>query len=218
MLSDFISERKSPKKRSVSDVRARYSDSQKLEAVKLWLITGNLTITAATLNINFLTIRDWRYSKWWEDTVRELKQGSRIELSNKLRTIVDKSLGLVQDRIDNGDFFYDQKTGQMIRKPIPAREVNKIATDMLDRMQQLEKADVQEEDQQHTQDRLAKLADAFEKLAKKKNIIEVTDVIFGEEDAFSKEREAGLQEGSSVGEDSGDLSTEGSCGENAEQT
>jgi hypothetical protein len=200
MLSDKIKHVKSPKNRALTAKGCRYSDSQKLEAVKLWLITGNMAHTAAGLNIPLITIRSWRGSNWWDGLVADVRSENQITLSNKLRKIVEKSHEALLDRIVDGDYVFGPD-GDIIRKPIQAKDLNLIAKDSLDRHLKLEKKPHEEEVTQKISDRLASLADAFTKLAgKRTQVVNVTDVIYMEDkNALYEEREEGLQEGEGLG-------------------
>ena len=50
-----------------------YTQNQKLEAVKLWILSGNLTATAVALKIPYDTLKQWRYSDWWGNLATEIK-------------------------------------------------------------------------------------------------------------------------------------------------
>lgn len=194
--------RQNPVRTPRDGVRRWYSDSQKLEVVRLWLVTGNLQATAAALNIPLTTVKEWRYSKWWEELVTDIKTEGTIQLSNKLKNIAEKALHVTLDRLENGDWIYDQKTGEMRRKGIPARDAYAIAAGMLDRQMKLDEKPQTDENNQKIQDRLSALATAFSSFAKKTTKIEVIDV---EENYHSlhDQRQARLQEGVAVGKDSG---------------
>ena len=178
MLSDARKDAKSPKRRKKSDIKAWYSDSQKMEAVKLWLVTGNLHATAATLDIPLPTVRSWRYSQWWADIAADIQAEGRIQLSNKLATVAEKSMAVVLDRLENGDFVLNQKTGEMIRKPVVMRDAAVVLSNTLDRSAKLAQRPV-EEDNKNIIDRLDKLKEEFERFATlNKKRVEVTDVVF----------------------------------------
>lgn len=187
MLSDKKQHLPSPKRRH--GPRTRYPDSVKLEVVKLWLITGNLVQTAAAMNVDVNTVKKWRACRWWDELVADIRSENQIGLSNKLRKIVEKSHSLILDRLDNGDYIYDQKKGQLIRKPLVARDINIIAKDSLDRHLLLERKPLEQEQQQQISDRLAQLGEAFAKLANQKKTINVTDVIYVEEAVGSRKEE-----------------------------
>ena len=190
---------KSPKKR-VNDTQRWYSDSQKLEAVKLWLLTGNLAHTAAALNLPGPTLRNWRYSDWWKDLVEELKAEENIQLNNRLKIIAEKSMMVLEDRLDKGDWIFNRQTGELERKPVSLRDTTQAFNSLHDRRQRLLETPRDKEDNKQVVDRLAALAAKFEEIAGKKQPIQVTDVIFAEDkNALHEGRQEGLPSGVSLG-------------------
>lgn len=174
MLTD-VERLKSRKTRREAKKRKWYSDTEKIEAVKLWLIVGNMPTVAASLGIDLNTIKKWRYSKWWDEVVQEIRTQNTLQLSGKLKAIAEKALDITIDRLENGDWFYDQKTGEIRRKPVVMRDVAQVANSFLDKHIKLEEKPHQEKAQQQVQDRLAALADAFAKMANKTRKIEVLE-------------------------------------------
>lgn len=163
------------------------SDSTKVEVVKTFLaLGGNLQLTAGSCGIPHRTLQNWKATDWWKNLVSELKKADKLELSAKTKTIVERSMELLLDRIENGDAFFNQKTGEVQRKPVSAAALNQIAKDMMDRKLILDKAFEETIPQVSKGDKLAALAERFAKLAEatlenKKPTIEVTDVVFAEE-------------------------------------
>lgn len=154
-----------------------WGDSQKIEAVKTYLILGNLSQTGRTLGVPEQTIRGWKATQWWREIEADLKLQDELVLSQKMKGLIGKTLDLMDDRLQNGDFVFDQKTGQMRRKPINARDLNKIAQDAMDRQDKLESRQVTEISQEATADKLMKLAQKFAELAgAQKQIEETIDV------------------------------------------
>lgn len=201
MLSDKLQNAKSPPRRKANErVRRWYSDAQKIEAVKLWLVTGNLVVTAATLNIPLPTLKEWRYTKWWDEIVSEIRVEGTLQLSNKLKAVAEKAIGVTLDRLDNGDWIMNQKTGVLERKPVAMRDAYQVAAGLLDRHMELDRKPQEEAQNQKTQDRLEALAKAFEKFAGKIPKNEVIDVEF--KDAIPEEasRQSGQEEPSREGE------------------
>lgn len=163
------------------------SDSTKVEVVKTFLaLGGNLQLTAGSCGIPHRTLQNWKATDWWKNLVSELKKADKLELSAKTKTIVERSMELLLDRIENGDAFFNQKTGEVQRKPVSAAALNQIAKDMMDRKLILDKAFEETIPETTKGDKLAALAERFAKLAEatlenKKPTIEVTDVVFAEE-------------------------------------
>ena len=172
MLSD--SERKKDKKskriRSIAaETNRQWADSQKMEAIQSYLLLGNLALTSRILGIPEITLRVWKTSQWWKDAVAEIQAQEKIELSAKMKKIVGASLAVVEDRLVNGDFQFDQKSGEVIRKPVNMKDAHRVAMDMQERQVTIEKAmngDVTQEDD--VQSKLLKLAEQFAEMSMKK--------------------------------------------------
>lgn len=196
MLSDNYNVKftPSPKPKTDSSNGGYYSDDQKLEAAKLYLVTGNTTQTAAALGISLATLKAWKVSDWWKEIISELKSQSVLQLSSKLRVIALKALSQVEDRIENGDYFWNNETQSLERIPVKARDLHRITIDMVTKSVQLEDTPLAEENQKQMSDKLAALQASFEKFANNKKQITVTDVILGKEntDAVHDQREEGL--------------------------
>ena len=170
--------------------RTNFTDRQKMEAVKLWLACGSPTHVGAALGINRRTIHIWMNSGWWKRVVEEIRTEGRFVLNKKLRNIVDKSLDVLYDRMENGDFAFNRDTGEVVRKPISARDAHKIASDFIDKSEKLEEPLKQNNTQ--VEDRLTQLADAFSKFASKTTKIEIIDAVY-------EERKEGLLQGEVLG-------------------
>lgn len=192
MLSDSPHKqvKKSKRDRAINaKVNRQWSDNQKMEAVKSYLVLGNLAMTSRILGIPEITIRVWKNSEWWKTAVAELKAQERIELTSRLKKIVDASLTVVEDRLLNGDYQYDQKTGETVRKPVNMRDAHRVAVDLQQRQEVLDKLDKPIETSEDTEARLEKLAAKFADLAAKKvsqivndnRTIEAEDIEYVEE-------------------------------------
>ena len=189
MLSDTPSmkNRKRNQDRSIlAKTNKSWSDNQKMEAVQSYLLLGNLAMTGRILGIPEITLRVWKRSEWWKDAVAEIKSQEKVELSGKMKKLLDASLSVVEDRLINGDYQFDQKTGQVVRKPVNMKDAHKVAMDMQERQEMLDKALVEKEDTSDSgiESRLLKLAEQFAEMASKKiqqkvddsRTIEVEDV------------------------------------------
>ena len=190
--------KRNPPVRSIeAKTNKSWSDKQKLEAVQSWLLLGNLALTSRVLGIPEVTLRLWKTTDWWKTTVAELKAQEDIQMSARLKKIVDASLAAVEDRLVNGDLMYDQKSGELIRKPVNIRDAHKVAVDLMDKKAVLEKAAAPVQEEQKDEDRLLKLAEKFADFVTQKNkpVIEVTDVVeIKENNALHEERKEGLQD------------------------
>ena len=224
MLSDSSRTRQisSPKKRNTG--AGWYPDSVKTDALKLWLICGNMRQVSASMNIPYDTLSVWKGSKWWSELSQDIRTEGHLALSHKMQKIADKAMDVTLDRLEHGDAVLDQKTGEIKHKPVSMRDAHQVAVSFQDRALKLQHNPQDEAHQATVSDRLAQLADAFSKMAGKTKKIEVLDVSFTEHeesqpaqigdfsqeadaqtgpeivDALPDQREEGLQAGGPVGE------------------
>lgn len=173
----------SGRRRAIDGTMRRWSDSQKVEAVHTYLILGSLKLVSGALKIPFDTLKVWKASEWWKSMIEDLRVQEDLQLSSRLRKIVDKSYDVVEDRLENGDFVYNQKTGQLRRKPVSMRDAHKVAMDLTAQKEHLIDRHIEEQavSVDKIEQRLAELAESFKRIASsvKTGPVEITDVIFG---------------------------------------
>jgi hypothetical protein len=159
-----------------------YSQKQRLKVVTMYLMSGNMAAVAAATGIPHDRIRQWKMQDWWKEMEEEIRRGHNLKTSNSLKKIIDRSFKVLNDRIENGDYMFDPKTGTFRRRPINAKTAADIATKALDREMMLQKIEekpkVQEE---QIMDRLKNIESALLRAAKQRKG-EVIDVEPIEED------------------------------------
>lgn len=181
MLTDSTKLKKvTPKKRSVNaTTNKHWSDSQKIEAVTTYLALGNMVLTSTVLKIPEMTLRGWKQKDWWKQIEDELSVQEDLQLSTRLKNIIETTISATEDRIKHGDWFYNNKEGVLQRKPVAMKDVHKVTMDFIDKREHLQGKTPTSVALEAVDERLKKLAEKFEQIAKGR--IEVTDVIVGEE-------------------------------------
>ena len=166
------------KPKNKAGVPGMWSETKRIEALTTFLATGSQAHTSAITGVPEETIRQWRKSEWWAERTKEFKSDNSTQLSNKLTKVMDKALDAVVDRLENGEFIFDARTGITTRVPAKLRDVQKVASDMIDKKQLLEKvtSGQQEVKQQITADHLLMLAKEFSKFATVKTPTESEDL------------------------------------------
>lgn len=199
-----------------------YDWDKRIEVVKCYIITGSLRRVSEATGVHLKTLTEWRDQEWWSDITAEIKKQREAKLDNKLSNIVEKALEVVEDRLNNGDLVLNNKTGELIRKPVPLREASKAANELLARQQQLQKNSEGVTIQQTTvKETLNMLANEFSKWNRNQSKKEATTIEFKEVDsnAIHEEWETGLpagggkihfETGSSQEEDPTERSSQGS--------
>lgn len=176
-----------------------YSWSDKTKVVQHYMLNGNLKLASEVFNISYDTLSSWKKSEWWGQLVEELRASAKAKRGTKLSSIIDTSLELIQDRLENGDWIYDNKTGKPVRRPVSLRDVTQVTNNLIEKQLKMEEmADRLDTNKNTVQETLAILAKEFQKLNRNKQNKEAIDVNFKELDnAVHEEREEGLQTGSS---------------------
>lgn len=155
-----------------------WNEKKRMEVLTTFLATGSQAFTSRSTGVPEETIRSWRKANWWKERTEEIKSDNNLVLDQKLTKVMDKALEAVIDRIDNGEYMYDPRTGEIRRVPAKLRDVQKVAGDMIDKKQLLEKIQKgkEEKKQNITADHLVLLAKEFAKFATGKEIPEVKDI------------------------------------------
>lgn len=121
---------------------------KKIEVVSQYLVLGNASLVSAVTGVGPVIIRQWKMQPWWKELEKEIRTTQNIEMDTKLSKIVDKSLDAVLDRVENGDFIYDQKTGEIRRKPASLRDIHRVSMDSLDKRELLRENPEKKQDTQ----------------------------------------------------------------------
>lgn len=169
---------------------------KRVEVVSHWLVIGNMKQVAAITGVPYDLIRKWKAMQWWDDLVAEIRATNNIQLDNKMSAIVNKSLDAVLDRVENGDFIYDQKSGEIRRKPAALRDLHRVSVDMISKQQILRKEEpVSESGKATMEDHLKMLAQEMAKWNKlQENKPEVIDLVEVEDAVYSAGEDEGVSQ------------------------
>lgn len=165
-----------------------WSKAKRSEAILTWMTTGNVIQTSAIIGVPVETIRTWRKQPWWKEQVSAFHDDDKQELDAKYQKIIRKALEVAGDRLENGNFQMDQKTGRIVRVPVSLLDSHRVARDLVQQQQAL-RLDKKTEQiaQESVNDKLIKLASQFAEMALGKNVKEVGTVYENELDAMEQE-------------------------------
>lgn len=161
-----------------------YTYKEKSEAAALYLATGNWSFVEKQLGISRQTLYTWRKQPWWTELINDMSIQERVENNKTLKALRQKALAAVEDRLNLGNVQYDQKTGKFVRVPVNARDVHKIAMDLMSKEEILQDRirALSEQENKKTGDALKELRTAFmtiaeeldKRVTKEENVIDVT--------------------------------------------
>lgn len=162
-----------------------YSHAKKMQVACAFAVTGNARRTAEICKIPEGTIRAWKTTEWWHEIQDRIKQEQNEELDSKLTKAIDKAMDQINDRLDNGDWIYDSKRGEFLRKPTNLKDIAFVTTLAIDKRQLLRGEPTSRVARVSQNEHLMKLAEQFENFTKAVEINSVAEEI--EEELLEEE-------------------------------
>jgi len=166
-----------------------YSWEKKTEAVKKWLLHGNLRAVSELTGVSYETLNNWKKTDWWINLENELRFEEELKLTAKLKRLTEKALDIMEDRLENGQTIVIK--GEAMNLPVSLADANKIADNLLTKQIALTKIKKEEIRQNNTmQDTLKLLAKEFSKwnLQQSKQTAETIEYVEEIDNAIYEER------------------------------
>lgn len=160
-----------------------FKEETRIKAACIYAVTGSAAKTGEILGIKSGTIRQWKLQPWWQQVIDRIRNEKDDELDVKLTRIIDKSVEVINDRLENGDYIYDLKKQELVRKPMNGKETAVVTSIMVDK-----RALIREKKQIHREegevlDRIKKLQKEFENMGRVHRAKDVTPTTTDVEDA-----------------------------------
>ena len=150
--------------------QGKWSMNQKMQAVMTYLMLGNMHEASIICGIPYETFKCWKHTDWFKELLVTVRESDVQQMDSNMQRIVGKALKATEDRIDQGEFQYDPKTGRIIRVPIKANVALRITTELLARQDKIRAAPEKKELEKTIDARLAKLSEEFARFASTKTL------------------------------------------------
>jgi hypothetical protein len=140
-------------------------------------LLGNVEAVSALTGVDSHNIRAWMKTEWWKEAMATLRYEQNQQTDVKLQKVVEKSLDIVADRLEHGDLVLNNKTGELVQKPVSMKDAAMVARDLMTRqgvMRKEEEGAVQQKDT--VQQTLKILATEFARWDKKPTNEDVIDI------------------------------------------
>ena len=141
----------------------QWPESKKIELVTTYLATGSLLMASGICKVPYTTCKHWKKQPWFKDMIANIRSEEKMELDAKVSKIVNKTLDVIVDRLDGGDYILDSKSGTVKRVPVKMRDAKPVMTDLFDKRQLLRNEPTSITESQTVDKRLEMLAERFEK-------------------------------------------------------
>jgi hypothetical protein len=138
-----------------------HSEKDRIRAATVYAVTGNASRTSELTGVPSGTIRQWKTQEWWPQVIDRIRQEHDDELDVHFTKIVDKTIEQINDRIDKGDYIYDVKKGELVRKPMGGKELGIVTSIFVDKRELIRGKKKQQMDQQSIKDKLDQIAKAL---------------------------------------------------------
>jgi hypothetical protein len=144
-------------------------------------------------------LKKWALEPWWNNVVQNVRKEQNEVLDRKMTEVLDSAIDLIKDRIIGGEYLLDRQktreTGEPVYHRIPLRAKDAtIAVDTLFDKRQLLRGEATTRTETVSEtDKLKKLQENFERLARSKGINSEGNVI-DQEDIERLPSEIGIGE------------------------
>ena len=152
------------------------SEKDRIRAATVYAVTGSSQQTSEIVGIPAGTIRQWKTQEWWPRIIDRIRQEKDDELDVKFTQIVDNTVKQINDRIEKGDYVYNTKTGEILRKPMGGKDLGVVTSIFVDKRELLRGKKKFQADQASIKDKL----DSIAKMLRQKQDEKVIDGSFEE--------------------------------------
>lgn len=145
-----------------------HSDADKIKVVTAYLVLGKAPLVEATTGVPAGTVRRWKMEPWWGELVQQIQSEDTQELDAKLSTVLTKTLAVLDDRLERGDFVFNPRTGEWDRRPVSMKDTWKVTKEAVDLREFLRRKPRDVANQEAVTDILKNLASEFATMAKRR--------------------------------------------------
>jgi hypothetical protein len=147
-----------------------FPQEMKVEACTLYCVYGDFDKVSELMTIPANTLRVWHNEPWWVEIQRQVYVEQNENLSSRINAVLDKSLVEIADRLEHGDYYFSKEAGVYKRKPVDTKTLALLFDNLTTKRQLVRGEPTSISAKIGVEDRLNKLADAFEKFAKSRLI------------------------------------------------
>lgn len=157
-----------------------WPDSKKLESATLFAILRDSKKVSDLTSVPASVIDDWSMEPWFGEIIVKVKKERNEKLDAAITDVLSKGLEIVRDRFENGEIYIDKRTKQEYRVPVNVKNVAIVADIFFDKRQLIRGEATTLTSTITQEEKLQRLRDNFESLAKSKLINPTAEIIEGE--------------------------------------
>ena len=147
-----------------------FSLEKKVEACTLYAVYGDLVEVSKTTGVPEKELRSWTKEVWWDEIIKQVYTEQNDKLGGQITRLLEDSLVTLNDRLTNGDYVLNQRTNEVVRKPVDARVLTHLFHSLAVQRRLVRGEPTAIKETRSVDDRLNKLAEEFKKFSEAKTI------------------------------------------------
>ena len=147
-----------------------FPQQTKVDACTMYCVYGDFEKVSELTKVPPEILRTWHQEPWWVEIQKRVYVEQNENLSSRINEVLDKSLVEIKDRLENGDMFFDRKTGEFRRKPVETKTLAILFDNLTTKRQLVRGEPTSISAKIGVEDRLEQLKESFEKFAKSRLI------------------------------------------------
>lgn len=148
-----------------------FNQDQKVEAATLYSVFGDFEQVVRILpEIPIRTLRQWKQEPWWIEIQKQVYTEQNEKLASKISETLDHTMAILKDRLENGDFKVNLKTGKLHNVPVDTRTLTSLFGQLSHHRTVVRGEPTSIKANIGVNDRLSQLHEAFVKFSKAKTV------------------------------------------------
>lgn len=149
-----------------------HKESKRIQAAAAYAATGSNKLASEISGVPAATIAQWKTQEWWPDLLERVRREADDELDTKFTKNINKAVSEINERLEEGDWQYNAITGEIVRKPINAKDLGILTSIMVEKRELIRGRKKTYSDSASVAQRLEKIATDIRKLVGGAKIIE----------------------------------------------
>ena len=151
-----------------------FPQQTKIDACTMYCVYGDVDEVSKLTKVPVKYIRQWKEEPWWSEIQKKVFVEQNEKLGSRISSVLDKSLGEIEERLTNGDYLWDVRKSKLVRKPIDTKILSTLFNNLVNRRQLIRGEPTSITNKVGVDDRLKFLAEQFEKFASAKEVEQIT--------------------------------------------
>lgn len=108
----------------IGSAQSKHTTEEKINCVALYATCGSMLQVSKYTGVDYDLIRAWKCrAPWWQDTIQKIRLKQQDRLDASMTAIIDSTMKGLADRVEDGEYIQNPKTGEIARVPMKSRDL-----------------------------------------------------------------------------------------------